>query len=144
MTNLYTASTPEVDVTTSTTPNVANAEPIAQISDDERIAFARYQAAMVANPDIAAKIEKILDKSETEGASAVRGNVVNAIETAVNAAVSAMVDSESESFIDGSREYMVRVGKITTTAEIAPDGTLVVSTKSPRRKRDGSESTATA
>ena len=140
MTNSYEAQTPESVINTTTTTNVANAEPIPQVSADE----AAMLALMRSNPEFAAKAMKLQERAESEGASAVRGNVTTAIETALRAAVSAMVDSESESFIEGSREYMARVGKITTTSELAPDGTLAVSTKSPRRKREGSESTATA
>ena len=144
VTSIYNAGTPEVDVTTSTTANVVNAAPIPQMSQDDLEAFARFQEAKRANPEIAARIEKILDKSDAEGASAVRGKVMAVVDSAIMTALTGMLDSESETFIAAAEAYMNRVGKITTTTEIEPDGTLKVSTKSTRRKREGSESTAKA
>ena len=137
----YTAVTPDTVTNTVTTPNVVNAEPLPVISDDQ---MRNFQALMMSNPDFAAKALKLQEKSESEGASAVRGNVTTAIESAVRAAVEAMTDKDSGSYIEGSREYMVRVGKITTTSEVAADGQLAVATKSPRKKRDGTESTTNA
>lgn len=143
MTSIYNISTPEVDVTTSTTANIVNAAPIPQMSQDDLEAFAKYQEAKRQNPEIAAKIEKILDKSAAEGASAVRGKVMEVIDSAIKAALTSALDSESESFIEGASEYITRVGKVTTTTEIAPDGELRVATKSPRKKQEG-KTTATA
>jgi hypothetical protein len=139
MTNVYQATTPETTVTTASTANVGNSEPSLQFTPEE-LAMIR---ATRANPELQAKIEKITERAESEEASAVRGNVVTRIQEAVEAAMVDMIDTESESFIDGSQEYIKRVGKITTTCELNADGKAVVSTKSPRRKRD-SESTTTA
>jgi 2-oxo-4-hydroxy-4-carboxy--5-ureidoimidazoline (OHCU) decarboxylase len=129
----YQVTTPESDETVTTTTNVANAVPNTEfvITDDER---AQLQL-MRANPDVAAKVAKVQERAEAEGASAVRGNVVNAIESAVSAAVAAMIDTDGEGFIDGSESYLKRVGKVTTTCEVHADGKQVVSTKSPRRKQ---------
>ena len=142
----YDAETPEVAVTTTTIPNFAPAP----VMTEEEI---RALAAMRANPDVAKKMLKIADKSESEDASAVRGKVTSVIEEAQRAALELAIkptitvlgiEEANPAFIEGAREYMVRVGKITTTAEIAPDGELQVATKSPRRKQEGSESTVNA
>ena len=143
MTNSYTAITPDVTVNTATTPNVSNADVLSTPVTPEELAALR---AMRANPDIAAKIKKTVEKSESEGASAVRGKLIKVIEDAQRDALALALknDPENESFIEGAREYIDRVGKITTTAHLAPDGELQVVTKSPRKKQEKSESTASA
>jgi len=101
---------------------------------------------MRANPDVAAKIAKTVEKSESEAGSAVRGKIIKVIEDAQRDALALALknDPENESFIDGAREYINRVGKITTTAHLSPDGELQVVTKSPRKKQEKSESTVSA
>ena len=139
----YEAITPEVEQITTTTPEFATVE-VPEMDAKAYAAFLRYQEATKTDPKLDAKITKMIDKSESEEASAVRGKVMEVIDSAITAALASTLDSASESFIEGASEYIARVGKITTTTEIAPDGELQVVTKSPRRKQEATQSTANA
>ena len=132
MDNAYNAITPSEEVTTTSTPNAVNIEnALPELSEDEiRVILSRRQ-----NPELAAKMDKVLDKSDAETASAVRGKVMEALDNAVIDAMLRIFDSEDDSYIADSQEYVKKVGKITITAEIEEDGKLKVATKSPRRKQ---------
>ena len=139
MTNTYNAITPDQEVTTTSTPNVVNTEnALPEISVDEQHEVQEaleLLRLMKSNEGVADKINKVLNRADAETASAVRGKVIEALDTAVIDAMQRIFDSEDEQYIPDSQEYVKKVGKITITAEVNEDGKLVVATKSPRKKQ---------